>query len=99
MPRPGGTPENLIPAKPGEVRNPKGINGWTKARERVAKALEDNADSMVQALVELANEKDTNALKLALGPLLPEVKTKVEHEGTVSFVDLAKKATETDERD
>jgi hypothetical protein len=39
MPNPNGYPATLKPVRPGEVRNPKGVNGATKARP-VVDALE-----------------------------------------------------------
>ena len=80
-----GTPPN--PIKPGEVRNPKGINGWTKAREAVRDALSRDASDLFVAAVRLAKAGDTQALRLLLGPLLPEIKQKIEAEGefTVRF--------------
>ena len=75
------------PVKPGEVRNPKGINGWTAARERVRDALAANADDLFKTAQRLAAAGDAPALKLLLGPLLPAVETKAELTGdlTVRF--------------
>ena len=56
----------------GEVRNPKGINGWTKARERVRDAVAAHADDLVEAMVHLAKEGDIQALKYLLSPLMPQ---------------------------
>ena len=78
---------NLKPFKPGPDPRRTGANGWTKARERVAKALEENADDLSKVLVNLAKSGDVAALKLALGPLMPaEVKQlDVTHQGKVSL--------------
>jgi hypothetical protein len=56
MANPRGTPENLRPAKPGEVRNPEGHNQYTcqraaiKAFNRLAKEVEGDETRMVQFL-------------------------------------------------
>jgi hypothetical protein len=72
-------------AKKGEVRNPKGINGWTKARQRVKEVLEEHSEDLITALVALAEDGDIQALKTALGPLLPPQQAEVEHTGHISF--------------
>ena len=61
---------NLRPVQPGEVRNPKGINGWTKLRERTRLKIEDKLDTLVDKMIELAEGGDVQALKLALGQIL-----------------------------
>lgn len=78
-------PENLVPTKPGEVRNPHGHNGWTKARERFKQALIDNSDDLSAVLLALAKKGDMAAMKMAAGALLPAVESKVEHSGRVQF--------------
>ncbi len=62
--------QNLKPIKPGEVRNPKGINGWTKLRERARQKIEDEQDDLMKVLFELAKAGDVQALSLALKPVL-----------------------------
>ncbi len=71
--------------KPGEVRNPKGHNGWTKARERVREMLAKNAEGITAAAIEQALAGDDKAARLLLGPLLPAQKHEHEHSGEVSF--------------
>lgn len=65
-----------IAPKKGEVRNPKGINGWSKLRERTREIIEDEHDDLMEVLLEVAKKGDTNALKLALGPVL-DIKTQL----------------------
>lgn len=76
---------NLKPATKGEVRNPSGKNGWSSARERVRDALVLKADDLAAVLIEMAERGDTQALKLAMGPLLPAQKQEHEHTGEVNF--------------
>lgn len=70
-------------------RNTEGINGWTEARKRVQEALTENHEVLVQRLFEFIDNGDVTALKMALGPMLPqlvqEAVHKHEHEGTVTF--------------
>lgn len=82
--------------KKGEVRNPTGINGITKARMQVGEVLAKNAPKLVQVLVELADKGDVQALKLALGYALPAQPQEVQHSGGVSFTweNEAKKSDE-----
>lgn len=93
-PNPGW--RNIKPATKGEVRNPQGINGWTKARARAAEVIAEHADDLLGAALELANEKDVNALRLLLGPVL-NIK---QHEhsgpdgGPINFSQIARLAKE-----
>jgi hypothetical protein len=36
---------NLIPAKPGETHNPKGVNGWRRAQSLIAAFLDEPAEA------------------------------------------------------
>lgn len=76
---------NLKPAGPGEVRNPTGINGWTKARERVRELLAESSNELTAKAIAQALAGDASTMKLVLGPLLPAQKHEVEHTGEVSF--------------
>ena len=78
-------PENLTPVKKGQVLNPTGVNGWTKARARFKQALIDNSDDLSAVLLALAKKGDMAAMKMAAGALLPTVENKVEHSGKVEF--------------
>ena len=91
-------PENVKPHqyKPGQGGNPTGINGWTKARARFKKALEDNSDDLAAVLLVLAKKGDMAAMKMAAGALLPTVETKIEHSGAVTFK-WSETETDTDE--
>ena len=40
MPRPGGAPENMIPAKKGEVRNPKGQKPGKQIKTKIRECLD-----------------------------------------------------------
>lgn len=87
--------ENLRPAKKGDVRNPEGHNGWTKARMNVKRILEADSESLASVLVDVARKGDVNALKLALSPFLPDrIEVTGADGGPISFADLAKKAAE-----
>ena len=79
---------NLIPAKPGEVRNPKGINQHTKSKERFKQAIEHFAaqqspvdpeltldQSLALEVLNAALNGDPHARKEVLKRLWPEVKT------------------------
>jgi hypothetical protein len=87
---------NLRPPKPGEVRNPKGINGWTKLQERAREQIGADSEAMVAKLIELAKDGDVQALKLALGPILNI--TQLEATGgdgaPLNFADLTRRASE-----
>lgn len=91
---------NLNPVKPGEVRNPKGINGWTKLRERTRLKIEDRLDHLVDKMIELAEGGDVAALRLALGTILNVQQHQFldQDEQPMSFADLAKAAREEMER-
>ena len=78
-------PENLVPTAPGEVRNPTGINGWTKARARFKDELIANSHDLSKVLISLAKKGDMAAMKMAAGALLPTIENKVEHSGKVEF--------------
>lgn len=80
-PRPGCRPPN--PVKPGEVRNPKGINGWTAARARIKDMLAEEGGDILRMMQRLAKAGDVQAAKLVLGPLLPAQETKTEVEGEI----------------
>lgn len=80
-----GTPRKPPnPIKPGEVRNPKGINGWTKARERIRQLLAESGEDLFEVAKRIALTGDDKALKLLLGPLLPAQEVKVEAEGAIT---------------
>lgn len=81
-PRPNSRPPN--PVKPGEVRNPKGVNGWTKARQRVREMLAEEGADIMEVAAGLAKAGDSQAIKLLLGPLLPAEKHEHEHTGEVT---------------
>lgn len=69
--------------KPGEVRNPKGINGWTAARARIKDMLAEEGGDILRMMQRLAKAGDVQAAKLVLGPLLPAQETKTEVEGEI----------------
>ena len=77
------TPPKGRPIQPGEVRNPTGANGWTKARERVREILAECGPDVLQVMERLAKSGDVQAAKLILGPLLPPQETKTTHEGEI----------------
>jgi hypothetical protein len=79
-----GRAQNLNPVKPGEVRNPKGINGWTAARERVKVLLAAHSGDITEVMARLAKAGDVAAAKLLLGPLLPAQEVKLDAEGTIT---------------
>lgn len=93
MPGPGN-PKFLKPAKPGEVRNPKGINQYTyraEAEAYFAKVLREidkgsgkrNLEVILDGLVELAKTKrGRHALDRVLERMLPAIQ-KHEHEGEI----------------
>ncbi len=56
--------------RPGEVRNPKGVNGWSKLRDRYRERLSQDSDELTDVLVRLAKDGDVAALRLALGPIV-----------------------------
>ena len=69
-------PENLIPAKPGEVRNPRGINQYTyraKAEASLAKWCAQHGDAVIERLVEDAKRGKSYAMRLVLERVLPAV--------------------------
>ena len=76
---------NLIPAKKGEVRNPKGVNGWTKAQEHVKAELAKSSPKLLERALSLAESGDATMLRTLLAPLLPAQETKHTHEGEVSL--------------
>ena len=68
---------NLIPAAPGEVRNPKGINQYTyrdDAKREFAKLAKENADAFLDKVFELAKSGESWAAKLVWEEILPAVK-------------------------
>lgn len=71
--------------KKGEVRNPRGVNGITRAREQVGQILAKAAPELARVLRDLAKEGDVQALKLALGHALPAQPQEIRHEGGVTF--------------
>ena len=87
---------NLKPVKKGEVRNPKGINGWPEARKVVEDILSAESGDLAEVLVRIAKRGDVQALKLALGPLAP---TRLEVSGpdgrALSFETLVRSAEKT----
>ena len=71
--------------KKGEVRNPKGANGWTKARERVRELMAEHAEDLTTVMVKLAKKGDVQALRFLLGPMAPVVQQQIEHTGGITF--------------
>ncbi len=71
--------------RPGQVLNKEGANGWDDTRRRVRDVLALSAEDLAAKLIELAEAGDIQALKLALGPLLPRQQHEVEHLGRVEF--------------
>jgi hypothetical protein len=67
-------PENLIPAKPGEVRNPKGINQYTyrdQAKRDLQAWCKANGKDFVEMLAEKAKDGEGWAAQLLWKELLP----------------------------
>ena len=87
---------NLRPARKGEVRNPAGVNGWSKMRELAREQIGGDQESMLAKLIELANEGDVQALRLALSPVLSvhQIELAGRDGGPVelTFSELSKKA-------
>jgi len=77
-------------------RNPTGRNGWTAMRERYQLALDDRLDKITDTLLELAENGDTQAIGLALKPLLNVSLHELSGpDGSpINFIELAKKAQE-----
>ncbi len=71
-----GRVENLDLIKPGEVRNPKGINGFSyrdDAERCLAKWCKENGDTLIERLLDDAANGKGWAMKLALDRILPAV--------------------------
>ena len=87
-----------IGAQPGEVRNPKGINGWTKMREMYRDRLEPDVPKLQEVLVRVAMTGDVQALRLALGPIVDVHRLELTGEdgAPIDFTALARKAREED---
>lgn len=78
---------NLKPNRGGEIRNPQGINGWTKMREKARISIESDQEALVDVLKRLALDGDVQALRLALGPLLNQSKLELggSEDGEITF--------------
>jgi hypothetical protein len=83
--------------KPGVSGNPKGVNGWSKLRDRYRARMEVEVDTLINVLIKLAQDGDVAALRLALGPII-DVRS-IELSGAdgepVTFIELARKAAES----
>jgi len=68
MARPGGAPENMRPAKKGEVRNPTGKGGWSMSiRTLCRKTLtEQDGQAVVEMLSKMAKGGDVKAIQLLI---------------------------------
>jgi hypothetical protein len=87
---------NLRPAKKGEVRNPRGANGWEKLRAGARDQIAVDAEELLAKLIELAKEGNVQALRIVLGPILnvQRIEATGEDGAPISFVDLARRARE-----
>jgi hypothetical protein len=68
--------DNLKPCKPGEVRNPKGINQFTyraEAEKHLAEWCEEFGRELVRVICDEAKRKRPWAAKLMLDRILPAV--------------------------
>ena len=78
---------NVKPVKPGEVRNPSGINGYTyraDAERDLAKWCKKHGTELIERLLNDAKKGKAYALKLALDRILPAVH---EHELRIPGID------------
>ena len=73
------------PIKPGEVRNPKGINGFSNSfREMLAKAAtEDDFVVITQKAIELARAGNVDAIKFILEKTYPKIEKPIDIKMTV----------------
>jgi hypothetical protein len=97
---PGWQPkDNLKPIKPGEVRNPRGVNGWTKMRERYRERLDRDLDMLSDVLIAEAKSGNITALKACLGPVIDIVRHElVGNDGApIDFAAIASRAMEESE--
>lgn len=85
---------NLRPSKKGEVRNPKGINGWSKMRERYRDRLSKDMDMLADVLIAEAKSGNLTALRAALGPVIDvrSLELSDPHGEPIDFAGLAAKA-------
>ena len=87
MANPRGNPATLKPAKKGEVRNPKGINGFTyraKAEEHLANWCKRYGKELISKLLNEAKKGDPVFMRMALDRILPAVQA---HEVTLTEPD------------
>lgn len=71
-----GRPENLNPVKPGEVRNPTGINQYTyraDAERHLDRWCKKHGRELIERLLDDARSGKGYAMKLALDRILPAV--------------------------
>jgi len=67
---------NLTPFKPGDIGNPKGINGFTyrdEAEKALAMWCKKHGDEVIERLVKDATKGKGYAMKLVLDRILPVV--------------------------
>jgi hypothetical protein len=89
--------KNLIPPKPGEVRNPKGNNQYTglrAIRERALKLINENFEDLAATAIRMAKAGEPQMLKFILGAGFDIRAMQVlDDEGVaLDFAELAKKA-------
>ena len=91
-------------AKPGEVRNPTGRNGWSAMRERYRELLDGDLDDLVRELIRIGKHGEDDkvrvqAMSKALGPIVNVTRTEVTGAdgAPLNFADIAKKAASEDE--
>ena len=80
--------------KPGDpARNPTGINGWTKMRERFREKIDAGLETMTDVLIAEAKSGNIPALRIALGGIaLTRVEISNDPDNPVDFASLAAKA-------
>jgi alkylation response protein AidB-like acyl-CoA dehydrogenase len=87
MPRKGGVPENLIPPKMGERRNPNGRPKLPDLKDAMAKVLAEEKDGMnaleaiLKALRAKASKGDVRAAQELLDRGFGKSKQQIEHTG------------------
>ena len=69
---------NLRPAKKGEVRNPKGVNGWTGVRAEFERQFAEAAGPATPALVALLLRRALRADPYFFGEALARLMPKIE---------------------
>jgi hypothetical protein len=87
--------------KPGTSGNPEGINGWSKLRDRYRERLVQDSDRLVNVLIQLAQDGDVQALKMALGPIIDirSLELSGPDGSPINFAELALKANEPRKED